>query len=59
MDELAPFGGRARPEVMATDVHEIAGYEVVGRLGEGARSVIYEVRDKKLQRFALKRVEKQ
>jgi len=38
------------------EVHEIAGYRVVGTLGQGARSTIYEVRDAKNQAFALKHV---
>ena len=35
---------------------DIAGFEVLGTLGQGARSTIYHVRDKKLNQFALKRV---
>lgn len=37
-------------------VHEILGYEVLSSLGQGARSTIYAVQDKKNHIFALKRV---
>jgi serine/threonine-protein kinase len=40
------------------EFHQIAGYEVIGTLGQGARSTIYAVRDKKGQKLALKRVVK-
>ena len=37
-------------------VHQIIGYEVLATLGQGARSTIYAVKDKKNHVFALKRV---
>jgi eukaryotic-like serine/threonine-protein kinase len=40
-------------------VTEIAGYEVMGTLGYGARSTIFAVKDKDSQIYALKRVVKQ
>ncbi|MEM7680886.1 MAG: serine/threonine-protein kinase [Planctomycetota bacterium] len=36
--------------------HQIAGFDVLGTLGTGAKSTLYEVRDKKGQSFCLKRV---
>ncbi|MBB6428738.1 serine/threonine protein kinase [Algisphaera agarilytica] len=41
------------------DFHQIAGYDVVSTLGEGAHSTIYEVRDKTGQIMVLKRVIKE
>ncbi len=38
------------------EFNELAGYEVIGTLGHGARSTIYHVRDRRLNEFALKRV---
>ncbi len=38
------------------EFHEISGYEVLSTLGQGARSTIYEVRDKAGDLYALKRV---
>ncbi|WP_428389370.1 serine/threonine-protein kinase [Mucisphaera sp.] len=40
------------------DWHEIAGYQVLGTLGQGAKSTIYEVRGPDGKRYALKRVVK-
>jgi len=40
------------------EFHQISGYEVLSTLGQGARSTIYEVRDKSGDRYALKRVVK-
>lgn len=40
------------------EFHEIAGYEVLSTLGEGAHSTIYSVRDKRGQVLVLKRVVK-
>ena len=40
------------------EFHEISGYEVLATLGQGARSTIYEVRDKSGKLYALKRVVK-
>ncbi|MEX2214673.1 MAG: serine/threonine-protein kinase [Phycisphaeraceae bacterium] len=37
-------------------MHQILGYEVLATLGQGARSTIYAVKDKKNNVFALKRV---
>lgn len=41
------------------EFHQIAGYDVVSTLGEGAHSTIYAVRDKKGQVMVLKRVVKE
>ncbi|MEM1109039.1 MAG: serine/threonine-protein kinase [Planctomycetota bacterium] len=41
------------------DFHQIAGYDVVSTLGEGAHSTIYAVRDKHAQLMVLKRVVKE
>ncbi|MEM9419750.1 MAG: serine/threonine-protein kinase [Planctomycetota bacterium] len=41
------------------DFHQIAGYDVVSTLGEGAHSTIYEVKDKTGQIMVLKRVIKE
>lgn len=41
------------------DFHQIAGYDVVSTLGEGAHSTIYAVRDKNGQVMVLKRVIKE
>ena len=41
------------------DFHQIAGYDVVSTLGEGAHSTIYAVRDKNGQVMVLKRVVKE
>jgi len=41
------------------DFHQIAGYDVVSTLGEGAHSTIYAVRDKSGQVMVLKRVIKE
>lgn len=41
------------------DFHQIAGYDVVSTLGEGAHSTIYAVRDKSGQLMVLKRVIKE
>lgn len=41
------------------DFHQIAGYDVVSTLGEGAHSTIYAVRDKNGQLMVLKRVIKE
>ncbi|MEM6750955.1 MAG: serine/threonine-protein kinase [Planctomycetota bacterium] len=38
--------------------HQIAGFDVLGTLGTGAKSTLYEVRDKKGQSYCLKRVVK-
>ncbi|MEQ9453675.1 MAG: serine/threonine-protein kinase [Phycisphaeraceae bacterium] len=40
------------------DWHEIAGYQVLGTLGQGAKSTIFEVRGTDNKRYALKRVVK-
>ena len=40
------------------EFHQIAGYDVVATLGQGAASTLYAVRDKKGQSFCLKRVVK-
>ena len=40
------------------EFHQIAGYDVVGTLGQGAASTLYSVRDKHGQVFCLKRVVK-
>ena len=41
------------------DFHQIAGFDVLATLGEGAHSTIYSVRDKKGQPMVLKRVIKE
>ena len=41
-----------------SELHEIAGYEIVATLGHGARSTIYHVRDRRRDQYALKRVVK-
>lgn len=41
------------------EFHQIAGYDVISTLGEGAHSTIYSVRDKKGQILVLKRVVKE
>ncbi|MEX2545884.1 MAG: serine/threonine-protein kinase [Phycisphaeraceae bacterium] len=41
-----------------SELHEIAGYEIVATLGHGARSTIYHVRDRRREQYALKRVVK-
>ena len=41
------------------EFHQIAGYDVLTTLGQGARSTIYAVRDKHRQKLALKRVVKE
>ncbi len=40
------------------EFNELGGYEVIGKLGHGAHSTIFHVRDKRLQEFAMKRVVK-
>ncbi|MFI4860690.1 MAG: serine/threonine-protein kinase [Phycisphaerales bacterium JB063] len=40
------------------EFHQIAGYDVVATLGQGAASTLYAVRDKKGEMFCLKRVVK-
>lgn len=40
------------------EFHQIAGYDVVGTLGQGAASTLYSVRDKDGNTFCLKRVVK-
>lgn len=40
------------------EFHQIAGYDVVATLGQGAASTLYSVRDKRGQVFCLKRVVK-
>ena len=42
-----------------TEFHQIAGFDIISTLGEGAHSTIYEVRDKSGQRLVLKRVVKE
>ena len=41
------------------DFHQIAGYDIVAKLGEGAHSTLYAVRDSKGQVMVLKRVVKE
>lgn len=41
------------------EFHQIAGYDVIATLGQGARSTIYAVRDKNAQIYAMKRVVKE
>ena len=40
------------------EFHQIAGYDVVATLGEGAASKLYRVRDKHGEEYCLKRVVK-
>ena len=40
------------------EFHQIAGFDVISTLGTGARSTLYEVQDRKGQRYCLKRVVK-
>jgi serine/threonine-protein kinase len=43
---------------MTTNFHQIAGYDLIAKLGTGAGSVLYSARDKHGAPFALKRVTK-
>ena len=55
--EITPaFFVRSPIKIGMARAQEILGYEVVARIGEGARSVIYAVKDKKNQVYALKHV---
>lgn len=38
------------------EFNELAGFEVIGTLGHGAKSTIYHVRDRRLNEYAMKRV---